>query len=115
MVPVNTEGTGAPDYLDTDSDDDGESDLIEAWDTDGDGTPETVPANVDADGDGLDDNFDNVVGPNGTTNPSNNGQDALDFPNADLGDPERDWREEPCGNGSVGLPPINTTTTASEE
>lgn len=113
IVPVNTESTGLPDYRDTDSDDDGESDLIECWDSIGDGVAETVPANSDTDNDGLDDAFDDIVGPNATTNPSNNGQDALDFPDADLGDSERDWREEPCGNGSVGMAPLNTTTTAS--
>jgi hypothetical protein len=113
ITPVNTESTGLPDYRDTDSDDDGESDLIEGWDTNGDGTAETVPANSDSDNDGLDDAFDVVVGPNATTNPSNNSQDALDFPDADLGDTERDWREEPCGNGSIGMAPLNTTTTAS--
>lgn len=113
IVPVNTDGTGNSDYIDTDTDDDGESDLIEGWDTDGDGTPETTPSGSDSDGDGLDDNFDNVVGPNDTTNPSNNGQDAFDFPDADAGTGELDWREVVCSGGTVILA-VNDSTTLAE-
>ncbi len=111
LTPVDTDGDGTPDYMDTDTDDDGESDLIEGWDTDGDGVANTSPANSDTDGDGLDDNFDNVATINETTNPSNNAQDALDFPNTDDGTSERDWREAPCADGSVVMAPLNGTSS----
>ncbi|WP_299015525.1 Ig-like domain-containing protein, partial [uncultured Polaribacter sp.] len=53
IVPVNTDATNdtIPDYLDTDSDNDGIPDIQE------NGSGNTL-ANADADGDGLDDNFD---------------------------------------------------------
>ena len=68
---------------------------IEGWDTDGDYTANTAPAGSDSDGDGLDDNFDNVAGYNPTTNPSNNGQTATNFPDVTTAakTSERDWRE----------------------
>ena len=55
----------------------------------------TAPAGSDSDGDGLDDNFDNVAGYNPTTNPSNNGQTATNFPDVTTAakTSERDWRE----------------------
>uniref|UniRef100_UPI000248F877 hypothetical protein n=1 Tax=Aquimarina agarivorans TaxID=980584 RepID=UPI000248F877 len=101
ITPTNTDTTftnsdAIPDYLDTDSDGDGESDTIEAYDTDQDGVADTVPANADADGDGLDDNFDGIALGTGTsvTNPTNGGQMADDpFPDADMPGMEPDWRE----------------------
>lgn len=115
LSPIDTDLDTTPDYLDTDSDDDGESDVIEGWDTNGDGTAETVPSGSDSDGDGLDDNFDDYdqSTANEVLNPTNNGQDALDFPNADEGGTQRDWREVPCANGDVVLSALNTTTVAS--
>ena len=115
LVPIDTDGDTTPDYLDTDSDDDGEDDILEGWDTDGDGTADTSPANSDSDGDGLDDNFDDYDNStaNEITNPTNSSQDALDFPNEDEGGDERDWREVPCAGGDLALSPLNTTTTAS--
>lgn len=95
LSPVDTDGDGTPDYLDADSDDDGFSDLLEGWDTDGNYVPNTTPAGTDTDGDGLDNNFDDIAGPNGTTNPSNNGQTSSDFPDVTTAGQttERDWRE----------------------
>ncbi|MGD1847058.1 MAG: FG-GAP-like repeat-containing protein, partial [Salibacteraceae bacterium] len=94
ITPVNTDGADNPDYLDTDSDNDGLTDTEEAYDTDNDGTPNTTASGSDTDGDGLDNSFDNQGTVNGTTNPTNNGQDALDFPNLDTpATNERDWRE----------------------
>lgn len=93
-TPTNTDGVDQPDYLDTNSDNDVDSDLIEGWDTNNDGSANTVPSGTDSDNDGLDDNFDNVVGQNSTTNITNNGQTSSSFPNLDLpGTAERDWRE----------------------
>jgi hypothetical protein len=81
--------------------------LIEGWDTDGNGSANTTPTGSDSDNDGLDNAFDDIVGPNATTNPSNDAQTAMDFPNTDDGLAERDWREIPCGGGSVVLAPSN--------
>ncbi|WP_132644050.1 T9SS type A sorting domain-containing protein [Roseivirga ehrenbergii] len=93
--PEDTESDGTPDYIDTDSDNDGFLDILEAWDTDGNGIANTVPTGIDSDLDGLDNAFDNVFGPNSTTNIYNN-EDALDFPNVTTSGmtAERDWRED---------------------
>jgi large repetitive protein len=87
---TNTDATDNPDYLDTDSDNDGLSDLIEGNDANGDGTPDVTPSGNDADKDGLDDAFDaNDAAPIVT-----NGQTPNSFPNIDKPlTPERDWRE----------------------
>jgi len=119
ITPVNTEGTGNPDYTDLDTDDDGILDSIEGHDTNGDGLADIgSPANtgvsggmVDADGDGLLDGFDNNVGSLDATNVTLN---PNSHPNAGAGTSERDWRETPCGGGTVNLVPNNATTTASD-
>ena len=74
---VNTDGTDGYDHLDTDSDNDGVSDFLEAYDNDGDGVAETTPSGIDQDGDGLDNNFDQRK-----TNfdPENGGQNPESFP-----------------------------------
>ncbi|MEP2058824.1 MAG: gliding motility-associated C-terminal domain-containing protein [Maribacter litoralis] len=68
LTPVNTDGTDFPDYLDTDSDNDGIFDRIEGNDIDNDGVAD-ISSIGDSDGDGLDDAFDGSVGdyndPNG--------------------------------------------------
>lgn len=92
--PIDTDGDGVPDFQDPDSDDDGDLDQLEAYDTDNDGIANTLPSGTDSDGDGLDDNFDNVVGFNPTTNITNNGQTSSSFPNLDGVTAERDWRED---------------------
>ncbi len=90
----NTNGLGAPDFRDLDSDGDGIDDIIEGWDTDGDGTPETVPTNADLDGDGLDDGFDtDTADPDPT-----NGQTPTSFPDVQVVGGDRDWRELPAGS-----------------
>ncbi|MEL7195586.1 MAG: T9SS type A sorting domain-containing protein [Bacteroidota bacterium] len=66
LVPINTDGTGNPDYIDTDADDDNVPDIQEAWDsvTDGDSQPDGVTGSCeeDTDGDGLVDCFDSDDG-----------------------------------------------------
>ncbi|MDG1398037.1 MAG: gliding motility-associated C-terminal domain-containing protein [Polaribacter sp.] len=90
ISPVDTENDGIPDYIDINSDDDIRDDIIEGWDTDSDGTAETLASNIDSDNDGLDDAFDNN---NNLLNPTN-GQTPQSFPNADnVDNPELDWRE----------------------
>ncbi|NPA94589.1 MAG: tandem-95 repeat protein [Thermodesulfobacteria bacterium] len=87
--PVNTDGADEPDYLDTDSDNDGDSDALEAWDTDNDGTVDVEPSGSDADNDGLDDAYDKD---DTRTNPTN-GTTPLDYPDLDNPGNDRDWRE----------------------
>jgi hypothetical protein len=119
ITPVNTEGTGNPDYTDLDTDDDGILDLVEGHDTDGDGVADIdSPANTgvsggftDADGDGLLDGFDNNTS---SLDPTNGALNPNAHPNAAAGSSERDWRETPCAGGTVVLTPNNTTTTASD-
>ena len=65
LTPVNSDGAGNPDYIDTDSDGDGISDLIEGNDANQDGVADATLTGVDSDGDGLDDAFD--TGTYGTT------------------------------------------------
>ncbi len=60
ISPYNQDGTDLADYIDTDSDNDGDPDMDEAWDssTDGNGTSD-YQCSTDADGDGLLTCFDN--------------------------------------------------------
>ncbi|MCG9792808.1 HYR-like domain-containing protein [Flavobacterium algicola] len=57
IIPENTDGTDNPDYLDDDSDNDGITDTIEAFDKNHDGIPDLFASGNDADHDGLDDSF----------------------------------------------------------
>ncbi len=59
LTPVDTDGDGTADVLDTDSDNDGLTDAAEA----GHGVPQgTIDASADSDGDGIMDVVDDVVG-----------------------------------------------------
>lgn len=78
--PENTDSTDNPDYLDDDSDNDGILDIEENGDTD------NSPSNMDTDGDGLDDAFDDnddsaVMG--ATVNDGINPPDATNLGDAD--------------------------------
>ncbi|WP_109302573.1 DUF4114 domain-containing protein [Aquimarina sp. AU474] len=55
---VNTDNTDTPDFMDTDSNNDGILDMIDGYDTNNDGIADTMPIGNDFDQDGLDDNFD---------------------------------------------------------
>jgi hypothetical protein len=91
LIPYNhNQGTDdIPDYLDTDSDDDGTPDQIEAWDFNVDGIPETVASGIDRDRDGLDDGFDLDTSNFNIFGSSNGGMRAQDLPNHDgLGEPD---------------------------
>ena len=105
ISPVNTDAEADnPDYLDTDSDEDGESDTIEAYDTDNDGVANTTPAGADADGDGLDDNFDsNVLSSAASTNANDNGETPAGFPNTDIVGGEPNWREATAGGAAAPI------------
>ncbi|MFV1450312.1 Ig-like domain-containing protein [Maribacter sp. HS] len=90
ITPENTDGTDTPDYIDVDSDNEGDDDTTEAG---------LTLANADADNDGLDDSTDATTGysdPNGTID------DPTTLPNTQNTDnPEVDYRDEgavnPCG------------------
>ncbi|KZS38528.1 hypothetical protein AWE51_13070, partial [Aquimarina aggregata] len=91
---VDIDGTGGGDYIDTDADGDGIPDATEAYDTDGDNVPDTLPANADSDGDGLDDNYDTIdLGTTPATNATDGGELATDFPDDDNVGGDRDWRD----------------------
>ncbi len=91
IVPVNTDGADTPDYIDTNSDGDVDSDALEGWDLNNDLTPDTVPSGNDSDHDGLDDAFDHALG---NPDPTNSNQTASNFPDIDTPGGDRDWREK---------------------
>ncbi|MEO9479298.1 MAG: Ig-like domain-containing protein [Maribacter dokdonensis] len=106
--PENSDGQGSPDFRDADSDNDGVSDTVEAYDIDGDNIADTTPSGTDADNDGLDDAFDLVItGSNGiedANGATNNNQNVNDFPNdQDPFTSEVDFRD-----ANVHLTPIDT-------
>ncbi|MEM7083187.1 MAG: OmpA family protein [Pseudomonadota bacterium] len=88
---ANTDGVDQPDFLDDDSDNDNVPDSIEGHDANGDGIPDVVIAdiNADADGDGLNDVFDTQSGPGAGNSTASNSP----LQNTD-GDADRDWRDE---------------------
>ncbi len=67
-TPPDTDGDGVSDYQDVDSDGDGESDSTEAFDFNGDGTPDIAPAGIDADSDGIDDAYASYSNPQALRN-----------------------------------------------
>ena len=106
--PENSDGQDSPDFRDSDSDNDGVSDYIEAYDINDDNTADTAISGVDSDNDGLDDAFDlSISAPNGIADANgatNNNQDIHDFPNdQDPFTSEVDFRD-----ANVHLAPIDT-------
>ncbi|WP_254519206.1 gliding motility-associated C-terminal domain-containing protein [Aquimarina sp. Aq78] len=106
ITPENTDGLAdGADYIDLDSDEDTESDTIEAYDSNDDGvvdatdtigtTPDLGLLGTDSDGDGLDDEFDTDGASTTDAGGSNNGgQTAINpFPDTDSPGGEPDWRE----------------------
>ncbi len=68
--PFDTDGDGKADFTDIDADNDGLTDLDEAYDTDRNGVTNRAPSGTDSDGDGLDNAFDTFD--NSTANPTQN-------------------------------------------
>ncbi|MDO6493074.1 Ig-like domain-containing protein [Cellulophaga sp. 2_MG-2023] len=106
--PANSDGADSPDFRDLDSDNDGLTDYVEAYDVDGDNIADTLPTNNDVDNDGLEDGFDNsttetngIADPNG---PTNSNQQVTNFPNdQDPFTSEVDFRD-----GTTHIDPIDT-------
>ena len=101
LDPVNTDGIGNDDYLDTDSDEDGVPDRIEAfdgnsdgfanWDTDGDNDPaDETGFTTDSDSDGILNIFDNVSTISLITNIDGT---SIALQDTDE-DGENDWRDD---------------------
>ena len=100
--PNNQESNGNPDYIDTDTDNDGKADVLEGWDTNGngiiDGAEIAFVGTTDADGDGLLDEYDaDDVNPNPT-----NGTTPASYPDIDITTTQRAWRE-PVDNDEDGV------------
>ena len=102
----NTDGTGRPNYLDIDADDDGIVDNIEAQPTIG----YLVPTGNDADGDGIDDAYDNNdaafagLANNGIAPVNTDGTDNPDYTDLDSDNDFKSDRLEGWdvnGNGSI--------------
>ncbi len=91
VIPQDTDGDGLPDYVDTDSDDDGVVDAIEGHDWDRDGFPDVSPIGTDQDNDGLDDGYE------GSEVIDSDVNDEIDVPVSDLPDTdsngEADYRD----------------------
>ncbi len=108
LTPIDTDGDTIPDYVDIDSDNDGILDNVEAQ-TSSDFQP---PCGMDADGNGLDDHYENTPGSGeGLTPIDNDGDDHPDFRDLDsdndgiLDNVEAqptDTYQAPCGMDSDG-------------
>ncbi len=102
ITPENTDMTDNPDYLDTDTDNDGELDTIEGHDTNGDGVIDGSDAprantglpggSTDSDGDGLLDGYDNDL----VTDATNNALEPSLHPDEDDPGVDQDWRQGVC-------------------
>lgn len=115
IIPHDMDTDGTPDYLDTDTDNDGKIDRIEGHDLNLNKIPDDDVAltNVDDDNDGIDNKFDLVTG----TNPTTQGMGNPTIPGClgplqtsappILANPDRDWR-----NGAYILPVTLTKFSA---
>ncbi|MEP2279001.1 MAG: hypothetical protein ABJI11_06190, partial [Maribacter sp.] len=105
IIPVNTDSSfpladNVPDFLDPDSDNDGISDTVEAYDTNGDDVAEITASGNDTDEDGIDDNFDlNAGGTEDSDASTNNNQTPNSFQDDDPAGGERDWRDPRDSDG----------------
>ncbi len=97
LAAVDTDADGTPDFIDLDSDDDGIPDAVEGHDSNKDGQPDTVPVGSDSDGDGLDDAFDTVPGPDPVYNAAGSNAPMQNSDNDDL----PDWRDPDDDNDGV--------------
>ncbi len=93
ITPTNTDGTDEPDYLDDDSDNDGISDNVEAYDDDYNDVVDVAASGIDSDADGIDDSYDDdgASATNGA-GPGNN-QTPASFLDTRPSTTEKNWRE----------------------
>jgi large repetitive protein len=108
ITPVNTDGDAIPDYKDTDTDNDGITDLIEGHDANNDGQPDEQPSGNDSDNDGLDDAYDKDEGRSNNRAGEDNDQTPTSFPDVDNPGGDRDWRQALIlsDNDKDGVPDI---------
>ena len=102
ITPNNQESNGNPDYIDTDTDNDGKADVLEGWDTNGngiiDGGEIAFVGTTDSDADGLLNEYDaDDVNPEPT-----NGTTPASYPDIDITTTQRAWRE-PVDNDEDGI------------
>ncbi len=105
-----------PDYMDKDSDGDGKSDLVEAYDFSGDGKTDMAPKGEDSDGDGLDNAFDvdkdNPINKGGASN----GHQSYSFlPDINNEGNEKDWREIDTYGIAVAILPDRSISVMQSE
>ncbi len=91
---ADTDGDGDPDFIDLDTDADGVDDYIEGFDVEDangviDSIPDTFPAGIDSDHDGLDDNYDNIDGWGNIQNPIGGNAPLPDYDEDGI----RAWRD----------------------
>lgn len=103
-TPNDNDADGIPDYLDPDSDNDGQNDVIEGNDFNGNGKPDdnVTLTNLDTDGDGLDNRFDadntspkassRYMGNLGTVNGDQSPGSLSTLQSKLAAQPNRDWR-----------------------
>ncbi len=80
---TDTDGDGAPDFQDVDSDNDSVPDATEGHDVDMDGNPDVTPVGSDADADGIDDAFDTDSGGTGAATPDADTDGIEDYRDVD--------------------------------
>lgn len=98
IIPVDADGDGIPDFLDTDADGDGVSDYIEGHDSNGDGRPDIFAVVIDSDADGLDNAYDTFVK---VCTPSENAfMSSAPLQDFD-GDGIKDWRDDDDDNDKI--------------
>lgn len=121
ITPYNKDGDSYPDYIDTDTDNDGSPDLIEGNDANNDNTADSSPSGNDADGNGIDDTFDNNCSGSTIINisASDYGEERVSDGNMDLTSSDLELLNDGSTNqivgvhyGSINVPQGKTISTA---
>ena len=99
--PIDTNINGIPDFIDKDSDGDGTSDNLEAYDSDNNGTIEIIRIYNDIDRDGLDDAFDLISCWSAGCNSTGSNSPLPDLNNNGV----RDWRDSEIIVGKYSTAP----------